>query len=721
MKYALEKRRIQKQQQAVEEVEEVDEAEEQARYDQLMAELDDEEDRSGKRQKNKKNAGNVFVGAVKGRKTPVSASSRKNDNDDEDVQTTSSPTKRSTTTTANTIVKKSPKSSSVFPTYLIILLVLFLFGAFGYLKLQSERVEQLGGLSSHSNIDFYSALDLSSSASQSEIRRSYRRLSVRYHPDKNPGCVPCAERFTAINQAYETLSDPTRRKTYDTTKGQVADAILSDHSKLISGESELLAILGGTASPANNLPWAIQIYADGDGVSRKFAPVWDRVADQFNEEINFARIEAVRFPQLAAMLPVRVKLYPAVLLVHPPSHAVPHVITPSYEWTVADLRAQLIESYPQFDESTILASHVAVEKFLLDHAADPVVNTKPVVVIHSKAVSPVNPIPLSLRATQLKFAHAANVLLAPAHPSSSRPFILAFSPPSSANIEPVAAALVLSNPKESPTLRLSDAIRSTLLSLPVPFTFYSANQLCRSTSHARVLCLVIPHSQKMISSASADLESSMTEFLEATNQQDSRFALGYLPSPSSKPTVEIENDILAARKKIQDVLALDETLDSDSIEVQLMTLPASSPQLANIRKSLGEGAEGNEEAFLLDVFTSRGSKIRNSSIANLHNNILDEFISLDTLKPPCRETLDFFSNCVVPPEARRNWTPYIVTVLFGGFLTLLGYFLVQKKDEKQMEEELQEYEEELKEKKRNMAGKGYIESDNGENEIIWQE
>jgi molecular chaperone DnaJ len=64
-------------------------------------------------------------------------------------------------------------------------------------------------------MDFYVILGVTRAASLSELKRAYRRLARRYHPDINPGDHEAAERFKEILSAYETLSDPDRRRRYD--------------------------------------------------------------------------------------------------------------------------------------------------------------------------------------------------------------------------------------------------------------------------------------------------------------------------------------------------------------------------------------------------------------------------------------------------------------------------------------------------------------------------
>jgi molecular chaperone DnaJ len=65
-------------------------------------------------------------------------------------------------------------------------------------------------------VEFYAILGLEPGASPAEIKRAYRRLSRRYHPGVNPGDRQAEALFERITEAYETLSDPDRRRQYDT-------------------------------------------------------------------------------------------------------------------------------------------------------------------------------------------------------------------------------------------------------------------------------------------------------------------------------------------------------------------------------------------------------------------------------------------------------------------------------------------------------------------------
>ncbi len=68
-----------------------------------------------------------------------------------------------------------------------------------------------------SNRDYYDILEISRNASQDEIKRAFRKLALRYHPDKNPDDHTAEEKFKEIQRAYEILSDPEKREYYNQT------------------------------------------------------------------------------------------------------------------------------------------------------------------------------------------------------------------------------------------------------------------------------------------------------------------------------------------------------------------------------------------------------------------------------------------------------------------------------------------------------------------------
>lgn len=63
--------------------------------------------------------------------------------------------------------------------------------------------------------DYYEVLGVDRKASEEDIKKSYRSLARKFHPDHNPGDKQAEEKFKELGEAYETLKDPQKRAGYD--------------------------------------------------------------------------------------------------------------------------------------------------------------------------------------------------------------------------------------------------------------------------------------------------------------------------------------------------------------------------------------------------------------------------------------------------------------------------------------------------------------------------
>ena len=71
-------------------------------------------------------------------------------------------------------------------------------------------------MASSSRPDLYAVMGLPVNATPAEIKKAYRKLALKWHPDKNQGSPVAAEKFKLVSEAYQVLSDPDKRSLYDT-------------------------------------------------------------------------------------------------------------------------------------------------------------------------------------------------------------------------------------------------------------------------------------------------------------------------------------------------------------------------------------------------------------------------------------------------------------------------------------------------------------------------
>ena len=143
--------------------------------------------------------------------------------------------------------------------------------------------------------DYYEVLGVSKNASDDEIKKAYRALAKKYHPDMNPGDKEAEERFKEVNQAYAVLSDPDKKSKYDRFGPEAAEGGAGYGDGFggfgFSGEGFDISDIfegffgGGGTRGHRNGP------ARGDDLLQKIFISFEEAAFGCKKEIKYSRVE----------------------------------------------------------------------------------------------------------------------------------------------------------------------------------------------------------------------------------------------------------------------------------------------------------------------------------------------------------------------------------------------------------------------------------------------
>ena len=143
--------------------------------------------------------------------------------------------------------------------------------------------------------DYYEILGVQKGASEDEIKKAYRSLAKKYHPDMNPGDKTAEVKFKEVNEAYAVLSDSDKRSKYDRFGHDAFDPTsgggYGGYGGFSGGDFDFGDIFssffggGGGSSSRANMP------REGDDVATRVSVSFEEAAFGCKKEVNFARIE----------------------------------------------------------------------------------------------------------------------------------------------------------------------------------------------------------------------------------------------------------------------------------------------------------------------------------------------------------------------------------------------------------------------------------------------
>eukprot|EP00931_Biecheleriopsis_adriatica_P009211 TRINITY_DN110293_c0_g1_i1.p1 TRINITY_DN110293_c0_g1~~TRINITY_DN110293_c0_g1_i1.p1 ORF type:complete len:701 (+),score=143.77 TRINITY_DN110293_c0_g1_i1:23-2125(+) len=183
------------------------------------------------------------------------------------------------------------------------LLAIFIFTC--ALTIGGENVDRYGEMPREAAEDHYGVMGVARDADTADIKRAYKTLAKRWHPDRNPDCSSCQETFSKIAVAYETLSDETSRAVYDESGGVASSELKSPKSVPLTRENfdELVTF--------SNDVWIVQVFRPDNGQCATFHPFWENQIQKYGHLVRFGRIDMTN--DQAKWLPMRVRVLPTVL------------------------------------------------------------------------------------------------------------------------------------------------------------------------------------------------------------------------------------------------------------------------------------------------------------------------------------------------------------------------------------------------------------------------
>lgn len=226
---------------------------------------------------------------------------------------------------------------------IVISLILLVIASF-YMQYRFEMHQRSykGGDNSE-DIDYYDVLGLTEGASQAEIKKAYKELARIWHPDKNPGCTTCAEKFKLIAKAEEVLrsSSDGNQSGRSIFKSNPYYLTVNNFHKLVEESNDF---------------WVIVIYEgqQGSQMNQYVADAWDEASEKYRSIIKFGVIDVLKQPNLLHYIPYKFQYFPNIFtLQHGDSELMENLDTFNLNTLVQFIEHSYINKVNLLDDSGI--------------------------------------------------------------------------------------------------------------------------------------------------------------------------------------------------------------------------------------------------------------------------------------------------------------------------------------------------------------------------------
>lgn len=189
--------------------------------------------------------------------------------------------------------------------YGIIFFLLLLVSLSVYFQYKHELSQRESYISSQEEeVNHYEVMGLDHGADITVIKAKYKELVKIWHPDKNPNCATCQEKFTQIARAYEILVDDSKRS-----------GGAKSGKSIFSSQPHLLTVNNyhHLVEESNDF-WIIMVYENtrGNKYNQFFADVWDEVSSKYKHIVKFGVIDVLRDQNLLHFLPYKFQYFPNI-------------------------------------------------------------------------------------------------------------------------------------------------------------------------------------------------------------------------------------------------------------------------------------------------------------------------------------------------------------------------------------------------------------------------